>query len=164
MTDAPTPLTEEERALVSMQLASRRSVANRFAIIAAIPSTLFVLKVVLDGMGRGSKGAALFGLAIAFVIVVGLLVWTFGYRLVALISADLAAGEKRRITGKIERITSEGNAYGETITYVTVGGERFVTRGRFFDRCRGGEAVALDVLPRSRVALTGRVLEAEETR
>jgi hypothetical protein len=51
-----------------------------------------------------------------------------------------------------EHISSEGNTYGETITYVTLGGERFVTRGRFFDRCRGGERIEVEILPRSRVA------------
>lgn len=158
MTDARTPLTAEDRVLVSTQLASRRSVANRFATIAAIATAVFLLKLFVSV--RGGNGPALAGLAIAMVITMGLLVWFFGYRLVSRIAADLAAGEKQTITGKIDDISSTGNAYGETITYVTVGGEKFVTRGRFFDRCRGGEPVELEILPRSRVAIRGRVLEA----
>ncbi|MDI1443860.1 hypothetical protein [Polyangium sp. 6x1] len=158
MPDARIPLTAEDRLLVSTQLASRRSVANRFATIAAIATTLFLLKLALSA--RGDKGPALVGLGIAMVIAIGLLVWYFGYRLVFLIAADLAAGEKQTITGKIDDISSVGNAYGETITYVTVGGEKFMTRGRFFDTCRGGEPVALEILPRSRVAIRGRVLDA----
>ncbi|MDI1484007.1 hypothetical protein [Polyangium sp. y55x31] len=158
MTDARTPLTAEDRVLVSTQLASRRSVANRFATITAIATAVFLVKLFVSV--RGGNGPALVGLGIAFVITMGLLVWFLGYRLVSRIAADLAAGEKQTITGKIDDISSTGNAYGETITYVTVGGEKFVTRGKFFDRCRGGEPVELSILPRSRVAIRGRVLEA----
>ncbi|MRG92785.1 hypothetical protein [Polyangium spumosum] len=158
MTDEKVPLTEEDRALVSTQITSRRSVAHRFALIAGLVTLLFDLQWIFAGLARRSKAPAYFGLVIAVTVAIGLLVWYFGYRLVSLMVADLRAGEKRRITGKLERISSEGNAYGETITYVTLGGERFVTRGRFFDLCRGGEPIVVEVLPRSRVAIAGLVL------
>ena len=159
MTDEREPLTAADRILVSIQIASRRSVANRFATLAGLATALFVSQFVFAGLARRSKAPAFFALTIVVCLAIGLLVWYFGYRLVYLMNEDLTKGEKVRRTGKIEGISSEGNTYGETITYVTLGGERLVTRGKFFDRCRGGELVEVDILPRSRVALAGRVLD-----
>lgn len=154
------PLTEQERAFVAEQLAKRRSIANRFATFAAIATALFLVQQALEASGGSrSKTPAHVGLGMAVVLVMGLLVWYFGYRLVFLMKKDLAAGRKQKKTGKIEAIESHGNAYGEMITHVTVGGEKFVTRGGFFDRCRGGERVMVVVLPRSRVAIAGTLLE-----
>jgi len=154
------PLTPADRIIAELQLASRRSVANRFALIASIAVGLFLLQMVASSATRHFRTLpVVIGVGIAVVIAIGLLVWYFGYRLVSRMAQDLEAGRKQRLTGRLEAITSVGNAYGETVTTITLRGEQFITRGKFFDACRGGEDVVVEILPLSRVALSGSVVE-----
>ena len=161
MLEQESPLSDEERLFVTEMLANRRRVANRFALLAAIPTAGFVFLRLLDAAaGPRANRPAHYGISMALVIVMAVLVWYFGYRLVRLIAKDLEVGNKQQKQGNIEAIESHGNTYGETITYLTLGGERLMTRGRFFDLCRGGEEVVVSVLPLSRVVIAGRVVGA----
>lgn len=153
-------LSAAERMLALQMLMERRAIAKRFALLASLPTGGFILLRLLDAStaSRASR-PAIYGILIAVVIVVGLLIWYFGYRLVGLMQKDIDAGKKLQKQGKLEAIETHGNAYGEMITYVTLGAKRYKTRGKFFDRCRGGEQIEMTILPLSRVLLSGRVIE-----
>lgn len=149
-------LSAAEQMQALAMLAERRAIAKRFALLASLPTGGFLVLRLLDASTASrSNRLAIYGILIAVVIVIGLLIWFFGYRLVSLMKKDIEAGKKIQKRGQLEAIETHGNAYGEMITYVTLGGQRYMTRGKYFDRCKGGELIEISILPLSRVLLSG---------
>lgn len=159
--DADTrPLTVAETETVQRQLRARAGLAWRFTILALGPASLFVVRTARHAsrLGRSDEQlVAAAGLGITALVVWG--VWRFGWRLVTEMRADLAGGQKQIVCGEITALDSQKNAYGETITHLTIQGVKLVSRAPALAAWKPGQRARVECLPRSRVVFGARLEE-----
>lgn len=147
---ATSPLTDAERRLVERQVEVRAKVAKQFAGLSALSVVYFLVRVWLrrNQLGRGYDWPLL-AVDLGVVAIVGLLVWHFGHRPLARMRRDLAGGVKRELRGTITRLERHENAYGETITWATIGGRKLLARTDVFAASKEGDRVRVECLPES---------------
>jgi len=155
MSEQTLPLSDIEHLMVAQLLKKRRAIADRFALIMGLVTFFVLAQIFLPNPGKHLF--ALIGVALATVGAVGALLYYTGYRPVLDLKKDLEGGKKLHVKGKVTRIESQGNAYGESITTIWLTGDRFLTRSKDFDTCREGAVITLYVLPISRFAIGGEV-------
>ena len=148
---SPIPLSPAEKITVERLLVSRTGTARVFSLAAGIATALFILR--MWGRSRYSTDDRLLVLAEPFILAgVAALVWYFGWAPVTRLRQDLAAGVKEVRVGAISRLDRIDNAYGETITWATVGGDKLFTKSDVFNRFQVGDRVSVEILPKSKVA------------
>lgn len=152
VTSSHTPLTAAEQRHVAALLAARTRIAWGFTVLSALATAAFALKR-LAGLVAAERSTL--GLVAGLAAVVAALVWWFGWRLVFALRDDLRDGHKHTLQGTITALDSQPNAYGETITHVTIEGVRVVGRAPELATWRVGQRATVEVLPRSRVAFGG---------
>jgi hypothetical protein len=153
-TSTPRALTEIERAIVKLLVASRTRIAWTMTLIVAALDPLFCLRL-WSGTSRSGQMVTLLLCAVT-TGVLGLVVWYFGWGLVRKMKQDLAEGMVHRLIGPITSLHSSENHYDETVTVVNFGELQLLTRATIFDGMKEGETVAVDYLPLSKVALAAR--------
>lgn len=151
------PLTPPEVEQVERLLAARTRIAWTFTALSALATAGFVVR----RFDRILAGDAAHLLVVGGVVsVVAVIVGVFGWKRVFALRADLRGGEKRVIEGVIDAIDTQDNAYGETITHVTIAGLKLVgraPRGQHdltrpqHARWKVGERATAAYLPRSRM-------------
>ena len=148
---SPIPLTPDEKALIQRILQTRMGVARIYAILAGIGTAFYLLRIW--SRSRYSSDSRLIIIAEPFILLgVFLLVWYFGWLPVMRIKKDLAEGMKEVRAGALCKLSRIDNAYGETITWATVGGDCLYTKSDIFSRFQVGDTVSVQILPRSKVA------------
>jgi hypothetical protein len=150
----PRPMTDSERILVRGLLDRRKGVAVRMTVLVAIADLLFFLRMAAGSTRSGMK--ATYAVCGAATLVLAWIVWYFGWGLPRRMQRDLAGGVVHRRTGVVTRIARARNAYGETVTSVTIGPEELLTRSDIFEDAREGQTMEVEYLPRSKVALLAR--------
>ena len=147
-------LSPDHRRHVESLLDQRTQVAWQFTTVASVLGVGVAFLTIERTVPEGVLLAV--GMSFALFTVASLLVWMLGWRRVLDMRRDLDEGQLATRTGPIERIETKDNAYGETVTHVTIAGVRHTTRERLFDGFQAGETVAVEHLPRSGVPLAVR--------
>ena len=147
------PLTDEDRRLVEGLIEARARIAKLFTLLSAGGLALFLLRV-WGSSARSRNTAGLLVVAAVVTLVVGAIVFAFGWRPLSLMREDLRRGVRRRLRGEIRQIDRVDNAYGETITTVWLDSQRLTTRTAMFAGMEKGRTVTVEYLPGSGVALS----------
>jgi hypothetical protein len=151
------PLTAAETEIIQGMLRARTHLAQRFSTLAAAPALLFGL---LQAQALGHPGGLpMTAASLALFALVGWIVWHFGWRLVRDMREDLAGGQKQIITGTIDSIDAQKNAHGETITHLTIGGVKLVSRAPAMGGWQPGQLARIEYLRRSKVIFRGQLAE-----
>lgn len=150
----PRPLTEIERPIVALLVASRARIAWTMTLIVGALDPLFCLRL-WSGTSRSGQTVTLLLCAVT-TGVLGFIVWYFGWGLVRKMKRDLAEGMVHRLSGAISALHSSANNYGEVVTVVSFGEEQLLTRTAIFEGMKEGETVTVEYLPLSKVALAAR--------
>lgn len=142
------PLSPPEVAQVERLLAARTRLAWTFTALSALATAGFAARR-FDRLLAGDPAHLLVvgGVASVVAVIVGI----FGWRRVFALRADLRGGAKRVIEGPIDAIDTQNNAYGETITHVTIAGLKLVSRSPKHARWKVGEHATATYLPRSQM-------------
>lgn len=150
------PLSSAEAQQVTALLRARTRTAWMFTALAALATLGFAVRRLARMADHSASTLAVF---VGVTTVVAALVWVFGWKLVIALRADLRDAHKRVMTGAITAIDVQPNAYGETITHVTVDGVKLVGRQPAFATWKIGQRVTVEFLPRSLVVFGGRLVE-----
>lgn len=152
------PLPELERLLVLNLVDARTRVARTMTLIVAFLDVVFCFR--LWARATHSNRWAMVGIGAAMTAIFAWIVWHFGWGLVRRMRKDLENGVKQTVTGTITRIATSPNAYGETATSVTIGSEVLLTKADIFASAKEGDAMSVEYLPLSKVALRATSAEA----
>ena len=150
--EARAPLSPADAQQLADLLATRTRIAWVFSALSALATSGFALKRT-DGLLAGDL--RVIGVTGAVCAVVAALVWIYGWRRVIALRADLRDGHKLLLRGEISALDTQPNAYGETITHVTIAGIEVVGRAPALATWKVGQRATVEYLPRSRVAFGG---------